>query len=144
MVARLPLTSWVSEWYQSLAGIAPFLLVWVIPEEEKDDFSWIIASITDAKKRAISSRSFPWYLSMAFLLLTWILLTVEIEGTNIAAHEYYGAPLISLLAVGLALYAWGEKISGKSGVVLLSITTMISVLLAANSGNFELHNLQSR
>ena len=135
---------WVSEWYQSLAGIAPFLLVWVIPEEEKDDFSWIIASITDAKKRAISSRSFPWYLSMAFLLLTWILLTVEIEGTNIAAHEYYGAPLISLLAVGLALYAWGEKISGKSGVVLLSITTMISVLLAANSGNFELPGNQSQ
>ena len=64
---------WVSEWYQSLAGIAPFLLVWVIPEEEKDDFSWILASITDAKKRAISSRSFPWYLSIAFLLLTWIL-----------------------------------------------------------------------
>lgn len=129
---------WVSEWYQSLAGIAPFLLVWVIPEEEKDDFSWIIASITDAKKRAISSRSFPWYLSMAFLLLTWILLTVEIEGTNIAAHEYYGAPLISLLAIGLALYAWGEKITGKHGIVLLAITTMISILLAANSGNFGL------
>jgi len=135
---------WISEWYQSLAGIAPFLLVWVIPEEEKDDFSWIIGAITDTKKRAISSRSFPWYLSMAFLLLTWILLTVEIEGTNIAAHEYYGAPLISLLAVGLALYAWGEEISGKTGIVLLAITTMISVLLAANSGNFELPGNQSQ
>ena len=129
---------WVSEWYQSLAGIAPFLLVWVLPEEENDDFSWIIGAITDAKKRTISSRSFPWYLSMAFLMLTWILLTVEIEGTNIAAHEYYGAPLISLLSVGLALYAWGEKISGKAGIVLLAITAMISVLLAASSGNFEL------
>ena len=135
---------WVSEWYQSLAGIAPFLLVWVIPEEEKDDFSWILASITDAKKRSISSRSFPWYLSMAFLLLTWILLTVEIEGTNIAAHEYYGAPLISLLAVGLALYAWGEKISGKYGIVILVITTIFSVLLAANSGNFGLPGNQSQ
>ena len=73
---------------------------------------------------------------MAFLLLTWILLTVEIEGTNITAHEYYGAPLISLLAIGLALYAWGEKISGKAGTILLVATIIISVLLAANSGNF--------
>ncbi len=135
---------WVSEWYQSLAGIAPFLLVWVIPEEEKDDLSWILSSITDVKKRAISSRSFPWYLSMVFLLLTWILLTVEIEGTNIAAHEYYGAPLISLLAVGLALYAWGEKISGKAGIISLVVTIIISVLLAANSGNFELPGNQNQ
>ncbi|MDG1540286.1 MAG: cytochrome c biogenesis protein CcsA [Candidatus Thalassarchaeaceae archaeon] len=134
---------WVSEWYQSLAGIVPFLLVWVIPEEEKDDFSWIIGAITDANKRATFSRSFPWYLSMAFLLLTWILLTVEIEGTNIAAHEYYGAPLISLLAIGLALYAWGEKISGKAGTALLVFTTIVSVLLAANSGSLELPGNQS-
>ncbi len=134
---------WVSEWYQSLAGIAPFLLVWVIPEEEKDDFSWIIGAITDANKRANFSRSFPWFLSMAFLLLTWVLLTVEIEGTNIAAHEYYGAPLISLLAIGLALYAWGEKISGKAGTVLLVFTTIVSVLLAANSGSLELPGNQS-
>ena len=135
---------WISEWYQSLAGIAPFLLVWVIPEEEKDDFSWIFDSIIDAKKRSALSRSFPWYISMAFLLLTWILLTVEIDGTNIAAHEYYGAPLVSLLAVGLALYAWGEKISGKAGIVLLAITTILSVLLAANSANFELPGNQNQ
>ena len=136
--------AWVSEWYQSLAGIAPFLLVWVIPEEEKDDFSWMIESITDAKKRAISARSFPWYLSLSFLLLTWVLLTVEIEGTNIAAHEYYGAPLISLLAVGLALYAWGEKISGKAGTISLVVTIIISVLLAANSGKFDLPGNQEQ
>ena len=135
---------WVSEWYQSLAGIAPFLLVWVIPEEEKDDFSWIIGAITDANKRANFSRSFPWYLSIAFLLLTWMLLTVEIEGTNIAAHEYYGAPLVSLLAVGLALYAWGDGISGRAGAIALSITAILSVILAAYSGSFELPGNQSQ
>jgi len=135
---------WVSEWYQSLAGIAPFLLVWVIPEEEKDDFSWIYGAITDTTKRASFSRSFPWYLSMAFLLLTWVLLTVEIEGTNIAAHEYYGAPLVSLLAVGLALYAWGDGISGRAGVIALSVTTTLSVLLAAYSGSFDLPGNQDQ
>ena len=92
-----------------MAGIALFLLVWVIPDEQKDDFSRITDLIVDPKKRAIMSRSFPWYLSTTFLLLTWILLTVEIEGTSIEAHEYYGAPLVSLLALGLALYAWGIR-----------------------------------
>ena len=136
--------AWVSEWYQSLAGIAPFLIVWVIPEEEKDDFSWMLASMTDAKRRAIYSRSFPWYISMAFLLLTWILLTVEIEGTNIAAHEYYGAPLVSLLAVGLALYAWGDGISGRAGAIALSATAILSVILAAYSGSIELPGNQDQ
>ena len=122
--------AWISEWYQSLAGVAPFLLVWVIPDEQKDDFSRITDLFVDPKKRAIMSRSFPWYLSTIFLLLTWILLTVEIEGTSIEAHEYYGAPLVSLLAVGLALYAWGDRVSGVAGVIALSVTLALSVVLA--------------
>ena len=24
--------AWITEWYQSLAGIGPFLLIWIIPE----------------------------------------------------------------------------------------------------------------
>ena len=130
--------AWISEWYQSLAGIAPFLLVWVIPDEQKDDFSRITDLIVDPKKRAIMSRSFPWYLSTTFLLLTWILLTVEIEGTSIEAHEYYGAPLVSLLALGLALYAWGDRVSGRAGVIALSVTLALSVALAAFSERLAL------
>ena len=130
--------AWISEWFQSLAGIAPFLLVWVIPDEQKDDFSRITELIANPKKRAIMSRSFPWYLSMVFLLLTWILLTVEIEGTSIEAHEYYGAPLVSLLAVGLALYARGHRVSGRAGAIALSLTLALSVVLAAFSERLEL------
>ena len=84
------------------------------------------------------SRSFPWYLSTVFLLLTWILLTVEIEGTSVEAHEYYGAPLVSLLAVGLALYAWGDRVSGKAGALVLSATLALSVVLAVFSERLEL------
>ena len=130
--------AWISEWYQSLAGIAPFLLVWVMPDEQKDDFSRITGLILDPKKRAVMARSFPWYLSAVFLLLTWVLLTVEIEGTSIEAHEYYGAPLVSLLAVGLALYAWGDRISGRAGAIALSVTLALSVVLAAFSDRLEL------
>ena len=135
---------WVSEWYQSLAGIIPFLLVWILPEDEKDDLSWIVGAVFDPKQRARYSRSFPWHLPVAFLLLTWVLLTVEIDGTNIAAHEYYGAPLVSLLAVGLALYAWGDGISGRAGIIALSVTAALSVFLAAYSGSFDLPGNQDQ
>ena len=135
---------WVSEWYQSLAGIIPFLLVWILPEDENDDLSWIVGAVFDPKQRARYSRSFPWHLPMAFLLLTWVLLTVEIEGTNIAAHEYYGAPLVSLLAVGLALYAWGDGISGRAGIIALSATAALSVFLATYSGSFDLPGNQDQ
>jgi len=130
--------SWVSEWYQSLAGIAPFLLVWVLPEEDKDDFKWVFLAITDPKMRTSYSRSIPWYISLVFLMLTWVLLTVEIDGTNIAAHEYYGAPLLSFLAIGLALYGWGEGISGKIGTIIISAMLIISILFAASSEFFRL------
>ncbi len=135
---------WVSEWYQSLAGIIPFLLVWILPEDENDDLSWIVGAVFDPKQRARYSRSFPWHLPVAFLLLTWVLLTVEIEGTNIAAHEYYGAPLVSLLAVGLALYAWGDGISGRAGIIALSATAALSVFLATYSGSFDLPGNQDQ
>ncbi len=135
---------WVSEWYQSLAGIIPFLLVWILPEDDKDDLSWIVGAVFDPKQRARHARSFPWYIPMAFLMLTWVLLTVEIDGTNIAAHEYYGAPLVSLLAVGLALYAWGDEINGRVGVIALLATVALSVLLAVYSGSFDLPGNQDQ
>ncbi len=130
--------AWISEWYQSLAGIAPFLLVWMIPDEQKDDLSRITDLVVNPKKRLIMSRTFPYYLSAAFLLLTWILLTVEIEGTSIEAHEYYGAPLVSLLALGLALYAWGDRVSGRAGAIVLLVTLALSVFLATFSERLEL------
>ena len=130
--------AWVAEWYQSLAGIAPFLLVWVLPEDDQDDFEWIRGPFEDPRARTKASRSFPWHLSMVFLLLTWVLLTVEIDGTNLAAHEYYGAPLVSLLAIGLALYAWGSGVSARRGTIAIAAAAALSLLLAYFSSSFQL------
>lgn len=130
--------AWITEWYQSLAGIAPFLLIWIIPEEDKEELSWFWKNMTNPISRSKLSRSFPWHLSIVFLLLTWILLTVEIDGTNIAAHEYYGAPLISLLAIGLALYSWGNNVSGRLGLTYLAIATSISIVSAIFSDSINL------
>ena len=129
---------WVSEWYQSLAGIAPFLLIWMMPEDDQDDLSSLKAPFVDTRSRTRVSRSSPWYLSIALLLLTWVLLTVEIDGTNIAAHEYYGAPILSLMAIGLAAYAWGSWVSARNGSLAIAVAVLASVLLAAYSGSFEL------
>ena len=45
---------------------------------------------------------------------------------------------MSLLAVGLALYAWGDRVSGVAGVIALSLTLALSVVLAAFSDRLEL------
>ena len=130
--------AWISEWYQSLAGIAPFLIVWVLPEEEGDELSWVRGFFSDESSRLRSSRSFPWYLSSAFLLLTWVLLTVEIDGTNLEAHEYYGAPMIALLAIGLGLYGWGRGLGARTGNLALASAAALSFILAANAGSLGL------
>ena len=129
---------WITEWYQSLAGIAPFMLVWVMPEEDKDDFHWIRRISKEPKFRTKAARSLPWYLSIIFLLLTWILLTVEIDGTNILAHEYYGAPLLSLVAVGLAIYSIGSTVSARKGIIILAVPTVLSICLAYFYSSFDL------
>ena len=130
--------AWISEWYQSLAGIAPFMLVWLIPEEGQDDFQWFTLVFSDSSYRTKAARSFPWHLSVSFLLLTWILLTVEIDGTNIAAHEYYGAPLISLVAIGLSLYALGKGVSARAGTFVLIAASVLSIAVAYFSSYIDL------
>ena len=51
-------------------------------------------------------RSIPWFGAMGYLGLTWMLLTAEIDGTSLEAHEVFGAPFIAALAIGLMVYSW--------------------------------------
>ena len=32
---------WVANWYQAMAGIVPFLLVWLVPEEKDDKLHFL-------------------------------------------------------------------------------------------------------
>ena len=52
--------TWSAEWYQSLIGMIPFLIPWLICEKE-DDWSYITGVFTDASVRLRSSKSVPWY-----------------------------------------------------------------------------------
>ena len=123
--------TWSAEWYQSLIGMIPFLIPWLICEKE-DDWSYITGVFTDASVRLRSSKSVPWYGGAGFVLLTWMILTVEIDGTSLQAHEFYGSPFIALLAIGLAAYSWGRKISPRAGSMMI-ITALVVSLFAAFS-----------
>ncbi|HJM77549.1 MAG: cytochrome c biogenesis protein CcsA [Candidatus Thalassarchaeaceae archaeon] len=128
---------WVAEIQQAIAGMAPFLAVWLISDDD-DDLSAFALPFTDESVRSRLARAVPWYGGATYLLLTWLLLTVEIDGTNLAAHEFYGAPLIGLLAIGLALYAWGRTLPARRGSILVAAALAASIALAALSESFDL------
>ena len=121
--------TWNAEWYQSLFGMTPFLIPWLMSEKE-DDWSFITGLFTSTSSRLRISKAIPWYGGAGFLLLTWMILTVEIDGTSLQAHEFYGSPFIALLAIGLAAYTWGKSITHKTGTFLILFAIICSVLVA--------------
>ena len=120
--------SWSANTFQAFIGMIPFLVPWFLSDEE--DFSILLKPFKKTSERTRMARKIPWYGGATFLLLTWILLTVEIEGSNILAHEFYGAPLIALLAIGLTLYAWGNSVNSRNGNILIAITLFLSLFFA--------------
>ena len=43
----------------------------------------------------------PLAIGTPFLLLTWLLLLAEVDGTNLAWHEIFGLPLLCLSLLGI-------------------------------------------
>lgn len=129
--------SWSANIYQAFLGMIPFLVPWFLSDLD-DDMSILIRPFTSTSQRIKLAKNIPWYGGLTFLLLTWILLTVEIEGSNILAHEFYGAPIIGLMAMGLTLYAWGNSINSRNGNILLFLCLFISILLAYLSNDIYL------
>jgi len=127
--------TWNSEWYQAFAGMIPFFVPWIMTEEE-DGQSWAIFNSISSRTRA--AKSFPWYGGSAFLLLTWMILTVEIDGTSLEAHEFYGAPIIGLLALSLATYSWGNSVDTRTGNTLLVLAMLLSLAFAYFADMFSL------
>ena len=122
---------------QAIAGMSPFLIIWLISDDE-DDLQLLLLPFKSESARMKFAKAIPWYGTSAFLLLTWLLLTVEIDGTNLEAHEFYGAPFIGLLAIGLTIYAWGKSVDIKTGNIIFVSIFFISILLAIYSEKFNL------
>ena len=122
---------------QAIAGMSPFLIVWLISDDD-DDLDSLLLPFKNKSARMKFARAITWYGTAAYLLLTWILLTVEIDGTNLEAHEFYGAPFIGLLAIGLSMYTWGKSVDIKTGNLLLSLVFIFSIILGISADNFDL------
>jgi len=122
-------SSWssIAEITQAIVGLIPFMLTWLISDVE-DDFSHLNRIITDITTRINFAKLIPWYGGMIFLLLTWLLLTVEIDGPSLEAHEFYGAPVIGFLALGITIYSWGRSIENKTQIIILSTTLLVSLI----------------
>jgi len=126
---------WIAEWEQAVAGLLPFMIIWLMGEEDETTSPIIFTNIA-ARNRL--SRAIPWYFGSAFLLLTWILLTMEIDSPNLLAHELYGAIFISIMSAGLAIYSWNRRVSAKLGSSILAITFLLSIIFAGYSDLFKL------
>ncbi len=122
---------------QAIAGMSPFLIVWLLSDDD-DDLDSLLLPFKNKSARIKFARAITWYGTAAYLLLTWILLTVEIDGTNLEAHEFYGAPFIGLLAIGLSMYTWGKSVDVKTGNLLLSLVFIFSIILGIFADDFDL------
>ena len=122
---------------QAIAGMSPFLIVWLLSDDE-DDLELLWLPFNNKSARMKFARAITWYGTASYLLLTWILLTVEIDGTNLEAHEFYGAPFIGFLAIGLSMYTWGKSVDVKTGNLLLSLVFIFSILIGVFADNFDL------
>ncbi len=122
---------------QAIAGMSPFLVIWLLSDDD-DDFESLLLPFKNKSARIKFARAITWYGTAAYLLLTWLLLTVEIDGTNLEAHEFYGAPFIGLLAIGLSMYTWGKSVDMKTGNSLLSLVFIFSILLGVFADEFDL------
>ena len=129
---------WISNIQQSVVGMIPFLAPWLLSPENEGEFDSLQLPFTSISARTRAARMVPWYGGTAFLLLTWLLLTVEIDGPSLQAHEFYGAPLLALLALGLALYGWGRSLPVEKAPFALVLALVASVSLAVFSENLPL------
>ena len=72
----------------------------------------------------------PVTLVSSFLLLSWLLLLNSLDRTQLEAHEFYGAPLVLLVILGLLVYSWRRSVPASAIVWLVGGITCLSIILA--------------
>ena len=128
--------TWTATLIQAVAGMLLFLTPWLLSSDEEEIS--IMAMFSDTRVRTKIARTIPWYGAAAFLGLTWLLLTAEIDGTSLAAHEFYGAPIIAIGILALTLYSWGKRVNFRNGNILMILTLLTSLALAFNADKFSI------
>ena len=128
--------SWAASLEQSIIGMLLFLGPWLMSAEEEE--SPLTKLFNDTSVRMKVARAIPWYSAAAFLTLTWLLLAAEIDGTSLAAHEFYGSPILVLAILAITIYSLGKSIDAKPGNAFVATTLIASLLLAYYAEEFSL------
>ncbi len=129
--------TWTATLAQAIVGMLLFLSPWLYSAAEEDEMPLTLMFI-DTRVRMKVARAIPWFAGAAFLTLTWLLLTAEIDGTSLAAHEFYGAPILAFAILALTVYAWGKSVDARRGNALMLITLAVSLALAYTADKFAL------
>lgn len=128
--------SWTATLAQAVVGMLLFLAPWLLSTSEEESPLSLVFS--DTRVRMKLARTIPWFAAAAFLTLTWLLLTAEIDGTSLAAHEFYGAPILAIAILALTVYAWGKTVDARRGNALMLTTLAVSLGLAWSADSFSL------
>lgn len=110
----------------ALIGVILFLIPWILGiSDDENQIQW-----TDGRWQQRLVLWVPLAIGGPFLLLTWILLLSEVDGTSLALHEMYGLPLLCFGALGLTIYAWRKLVSPSKIPVILGGLLTFSVLFS--------------
>ncbi|MBJ61542.1 MAG: hypothetical protein CMB54_06495 [Euryarchaeota archaeon] len=111
------------------AGIGMFLLL----------LPWLLASEEESNGNSLSLSSMSLHVPLvgggSFLVLTWLLLLAEIDGSSPQAHEAFGSILIGMLAAGLLIYSLRKAPEYQRRIILI-LGVIISVLATLYGLNY--------
>lgn len=89
--------SWHLDSIEAGIGMLLLLLPWLLAPEEESNFNTPSLSYFSLHVPLVGGGS--------FLVLTWLLLLAEIDGSSPEAHEAFGSILIAILASALLIYS---------------------------------------
>lgn len=116
---------------EAFVGMVLFLAPWMLDKSAEDpQFTF-----TDGRWQQRAVLWVPLAIGGPYLLLTWLLLLAEVDGTTLAWHEMFGLPLLCLAALGLTVYAWRGLVDPRRIPWLLLMMVLIGILFGGALGD---------
>ncbi len=118
--------------YVAATGLLIFiwpLLVQDVEDGEEQTLKERLMELSIRKTQIRLSLFAPIVIGGTFFSLTWMLLIASVDGTSLAMHEMFGAPLILLIASALATYSWKDTVPEKMVPLLLFGFILIGIVV---------------
>jgi cytochrome c-type biogenesis protein CcmF len=116
------------------AGIGLLIFIWPlliqdVEDGEEQTLKERILEFSIRKTQIRLSLFAPIVIGGTFFTLTWMLMIASVDGTSLAMHEMFGAPLILLIAAALATYSWKDTVPEKMVPLLLFGFIIIGIVV---------------